>query len=157
MRFKKQKFGVLNTRNINFARVAKIYIVVVLGSELQLKSTMELLKRTNSYSVANELQAVGVSSKSLEWLYASKIPILYNNRGGVFEPLARYAMRYQESNLHLGLYSSFTSANNLNLNLNLLTSSFRLNPYSPLPLLTTQIATVFIAKAGHVWVGIKTR
>ena len=119
---------------------------------------MELLKRTNSYSVANELQAVGVSSKSLEWLYASKIPILYNNRGArVFEPLARYAMRYQESNLHLGLYSSFTSANNLNLNLNLLTSSFRLNPYSPLPLLTTQIATVFIAKAGHVWVGIKTR
>ena len=118
---------------------------------------MELLKRTNSYSVANELQAVVVSSKSLEWLYASKIPILYNNRGGVFEPLARYAMRYQESNLHLSLYASFTSANNLNLNLNLLTSSFRLNPYSPLPLLTTQIATVLIAKAGHVWVGIKTR
>ena len=65
-------------------------------------------------------------------------------------------MRYQESNLHLGLYSSFTSANNLDLNLNLLTSSSRLNPYSPLPLLTTQIATVFIAKAGHAWVGIKT-
>jgi len=55
---------------------------------------------------------------------------------GVFEPLARYTMRYQESNLHLGLYSSFTSANNHNLNLNLLTSSSRLNPYSPLPLLT---------------------
>ena len=77
---------------------------------------MELLKRTNSYSVANELQAVGVFSKSLEWLYASKIPILYSNRGGVFEPLARYAMRYQESNLHLGLNSSLTSANNPNLN-----------------------------------------
>ena len=39
--------------------------------------------------------------------------------GGVFEQLARYTarytMRYQESDLHLGLYSSLTSANNLNL------------------------------------------
>ena len=26
--------------------------------------------------------------------------------GGVFEQLARYTMRYQESDLHLGLYSS---------------------------------------------------
>ena len=48
---------------------------------------------------------------------ASKIPILYNNRGGVFEPLARYTTTYQESNLHLDLYSSFTSANNRILNL----------------------------------------
>ena len=32
----------------------------------------------------------------------------------VFEQLARYAMRYQESDLHLDLYSSLTSANNLN-------------------------------------------
>ena len=35
--------------------------------------------------------------------------------GGVFEQLARYTTRYQESDLHLGLYSSLTSANNLNL------------------------------------------
>ena len=35
--------------------------------------------------------------------------------GGVFEQLARYTMRYQESDLHLGLYSSLTSANNINL------------------------------------------
>ena len=34
---------------------------------------------------------------------------------GVFEQLVRYTMRYQESDLHLGLYSSLTSANNLNL------------------------------------------
>ena len=46
---------------------------------------------------------------------------------GVFEQLARYTMRYQESDLHLGLYSSLTSANNLNL-FTLLTLS--LNPSS---------------------------
>ena len=28
--------------------------------------------------------------------------------GGVFEQLARYTMRYQESDLHFGLYSSLT-------------------------------------------------
>ena len=32
--------------------------------------------------------------------------------GGMFKQLARYTMRYQESDLHLGLYSSLTSANN---------------------------------------------
>ena len=32
--------------------------------------------------------------------------------GGVFKQLARYTMKYQESDLHLGLYSSLTSANN---------------------------------------------
>ena len=37
---------------------------------------------------------------------------------GVFDQLARYTIRYKESDLHLGLYSSLTSANNLNLNLN---------------------------------------
>ena len=46
---------------------------------------------------------------------------------GVFEQLARYTMRYQESDLHLGLYSSLTSANNLYL-FSLLTLS--LNPSS---------------------------
>ena len=35
--------------------------------------------------------------------------------GGTFEQLARYTMRYQVSDLHLGLYSSLTSANNINL------------------------------------------
>ena len=34
--------------------------------------------------------------------------------GGVFDQLARYTMAYQESDLHLGLLSSLTSANNLN-------------------------------------------
>ena len=29
--------------------------------------------------------------------------------GSVFEQLARYTMRYQESDLHLGLYSSYSS------------------------------------------------
>ena len=32
--------------------------------------------------------------------------------GGVLKQLARYTMKYQESDLHLGLYSSLTSANN---------------------------------------------
>jgi len=33
----------------------------------------------------------------------------------MFEQLARYTIRYQESDLHLGRYSSWTSANNLYL------------------------------------------
>ena len=33
----------------------------------------------------------------------------------MFEQLARYTMRYQESDLHLGLSSSLTSANDPNL------------------------------------------
>ena len=36
------------------------------------------------------------------------------NCGGVFEQLARYTMRYQESDSHLGLSSSLTSANDAN-------------------------------------------
>ena len=31
--------------------------------------------------------------------------------------MTRYTIRYQEPDEHLGLYSSLTSANNLNLNL----------------------------------------
>ena len=31
--------------------------------------------------------------------------------GGVFEQLAHYTMRYQESDLHLGLYSYYSSYN----------------------------------------------
>ena len=46
---------------------------------------------------------------------------------GVFEQLARYTMRYQESDLHLGLSSSLTSTNSLYL-FSLLTLS--LNPSS---------------------------
>ena len=32
--------------------------------------------------------------------------------GGELKQLAHYTMKYQESDLHLGLYSSLTSANN---------------------------------------------
>ena len=32
--------------------------------------------------------------------------------GGVFKQLARYTIKNQESDLHLGIYSSLTSANN---------------------------------------------
>ena len=69
--------------------------------------------------------------------------------GGVFEQLAGYAMRYQVSDLHLGLYSSFTSANNLNLPI-LLTLFYFSTLLSLLASLS--IVAVFIAKAGHVWV-----
>ena len=57
-------------------------------------------------------------------------------------------MRYQESDLHLGLYSSLTSANNLNLPtlLTLFYFSTLLSTFS------SSIVAVFIAKAGHVWV-----
>ena len=43
----------------------------------------------------------------------------------MFEQLARYTMRYQKSDLHLSLYFSWTSANNLNL--------FTLLTHSPNP------------------------
>ena len=52
-------------------------------------------------------------------------------------------MRYQESDLHLGLHSSLTSANNLNLPTLLILST---SPTS------SSIVAVLIAKAGHVWV-----
>ena len=84
----------------------------------------------------------------------ARVELRYNNYGGVFEQLARYTIKYQESNLPLGLYSPLTSANNRILNLY---SSSLFNPYSPLPLLISQIAMAFIGAAGHVWVGIKTR
>lgn len=59
----------------------------------------------------------------------------------MFEQLARYAMGYQESDIHLGIYSSLNSTSNLNL-LTLLTLS----------LTSSSIVVVFIAKAAHVWV-----
>ena len=60
----------------------------------------------------------------------------------MFEQLARYTMRYQESSdLHLYIYSSLTSASHLNL-LTLLTLS----------LTSSSIVVVFIAKTAHVWV-----
>ena len=74
--------------------------------------------------------------------------------GGVFEQLARYTMRYQESDLHLGL-----SANNLNLPTLILTLFyFSTLLYSSLLSATnfssssSSIVADFIAKAGHVWV-----
>ena len=69
----------------------------------------------------------------------------YCNCGGVFEQLAGYTMRYQESNLHLGLYSSLTSANSPN------SSQFYL--FS----VTSQIAAVFITKFRHLWVSWSDR
>ena len=53
------------------------------------------------------------------------------------------SVRCQESDIHVDLYSSLTSANSLNANpLTVLLSS----------LLNSQIVAVFIAKVGHVWV-----
>ena len=61
--------------------------------------------------------------------------------GGVFEQLARYTTRYQESDLHLAF-----------ILLNLLTTSAYST--SPTSLLTrcSSIVAVLIAKAGRVWV-----
>ena len=71
--------------------------------------------------------------------------ILSNRRycGGVFEQLARYTARYQESDLHLGLYSSYSSYN-----------FCLLYYYSTFPTLFTSssVVAVLIAKAGRVWV-----
>ena len=73
--------------------------------------------------------------------------------GGVFEQLARYTMRYQESDLHLGL-----SANNLNLPTLITLFYFSTLLYSSLLSATnfssssSSIVADFIAKAGHVWV-----
>ena len=69
----------------------------------------------------------------------------YCNCGGVFEQLSGYTMRYQESNLHLGLYSSLTSANSPNSSKSYLFS------------VTSQIAAVFITKFRHVWVSWSDR
>ena len=62
--------------------------------------------------------------------------------GGVFEQLARYTMRYQESDLHLGLYSSYSSYNFC------LLYFYSIFPNLP----SSSIVAVLIAKAGHVWV-----
>ena len=62
----------------------------------------------------------------------------------MFEQLARYTMRYQEADLHLGLHSSLTFANSLN------PLTLLLRPILTLKL-RSQIA-LFIAKAGYVWV-----
>ena len=72
---------------------------------------------------------------------------------GVFEQLARYTIRYQESDLHLGLYSSLTSANNLNLLTLLL--------YSILTLLLLTSSSSFYSHSwtclGWLTEGIKSR
>ena len=66
--------------------------------------------------------------------------------GGVFEQLARYTMRYKESDLYLGLYSSYCS---YNFCLLYFYSTFL---YSLLTSTSSSIVAVLIAKAGHVWV-----
>ena len=55
-----------------------------------------------------------ILKKSLE-LYTCKFEDNGDYCRGVFEQLADYTMRYQESDLHVGLYSSLTSVDNLNL------------------------------------------
>ena len=61
------------------------------------------------------IRARTVTSSSFGLLRIYILQGRYANCGGVFEQLALYTMSYQESDLHLGLYSSLTSANNLNL------------------------------------------
>ena len=64
------------------------------------------------------IRARTVTSSSFALLHIIYIHISkgrYANCGGVFEQLSRYTMRHQECDFHLGLYSSLTSANNLNL------------------------------------------
>ena len=56
-------------------------------------------------------------------------------------------MKYQESYLRLGLYSSLTSVNNLNL----FSYFFSLLNLDSSLLTISSIVAVFIAKAGHVW------
>ena len=79
--------------------------------------------------------------------------IAYNFDGGgtgKFAPeeqLARYTMRYEESDVHLGLYSCLTSANNIDLP-TLLTLFY----FSISLLTSSSIVAVFLAKAGDVWV-----
>ena len=60
----------------------------------------------------------------------------------MFEQLARYTTRYQESDLHLAF---------ILLNL-LTTSAYSTTTLLLLNLLTSNIVAVLIAKAGHVWV-----
>ena len=65
--------------------------------------------------------------------------------GAVFEQLARYTMKYQESDLHLGLYISYSSYNFY------LLYFYSTSPSSTL-LTSSSTVAVLIAKAGHVWV-----
>ena len=75
---------------------------------------------------------------------------IYNSTeyGGVFEQLARYTMRYQESDLHLGLYSSYFSYNVCLLYFFLSSTNFSTFLYFT----SSSIVVVLIAKAGHVCV-----
>ena len=61
------------------------------------------------------IRARTVTSSSLALLHIYILQGGYTYCGGVFEQLARYTVRYQESDLHPGIYSSLTSADNLNL------------------------------------------
>ena len=71
----------------------------------------------------------------------------------MFEQLALYTTRYQECDLHFGLYYSLTSTNNLSLPtlVTLFYFSTLLYFYSTSPT-SSSIVAVLIAKAGHVWV-----
>ena len=68
--------------------------------------------------------------------------------GGVFEQLARYTMRYQESDLHLALFFLIF----LQLLLTQQVSRFYQLLYFYSTLTSSSIVAVLIAKAGHVWV-----
>ena len=68
VRFKEEKFGALNTTNI-FARVAKILYRSSSRQWNNWKSRMKLLKSTIFFFLS-QLQALGVSSKTLEWLHS---------------------------------------------------------------------------------------
>ena len=96
-------------------------------------------------------QIMSVPSHIHDWPTKGRSPTFeskkWNYCGGVLEQLACYTMRYQESDLHLGLYSSLTSANNLNLP-TLLTLFYSTYFYCP----RSSIVADFTAKAGHTWV-----
>ena len=75
--------------------------------------------------------------------------------GGVFEQLARYKTRYQESDLHLAfiLLNLLTLPLSLTYFYQLLLSPLLFFYFSLLLLLTSSsIVAVLIAKAGQVWV-----
>ena len=121
---KRKKFGAFNTRNI-FARVAKILYRCSSRKWTAIKNLQRnylkgrILLQANNKLLVSPLQLLSGSIIILSPAFKVCIQdsILHNNYGDVFEQLARYTMRYQESNLPLGLYSPLTSANNRILNL----------------------------------------
>ena len=97
------------------------------GDVLLRTNTLQKMSYTQEFLYINTT-TIYVNSMGISLIFAFPLVISSKNAlphsiacnvsyfcGGVFEQLARYTMRYQESDLHLGLYSSLTSANNLNL------------------------------------------